>query len=375
MQRHLLATSICLICSGVGNSALGSETPSVKLGFDVRFDAISEAGRISKQGQKTQKKNTESFTFWSSRFNLRGQIDENTSYRIRYQAQSDHTNAGADGLTGAIQYFYIDRKFGDFNLRLGKQFVVTSSWEFNIDRSKTYHYAKTFVQSPGFYETGAQVSYSFWGQTIGIQATNSLPESASKRSSDFTKGLFWYGNFEVGGLIVKPIASVVAFPKAQIEGEELLSDATTMQYSVGSRFYYGAWDFYVIGGRVYTPDYDGMASEIDKDGLPITQSRHIYSEDWRTAIAYLRYQFKDPAIHPFVKYSYDQGNIGGYHYADYKRYSAGLEWFPESDRLWFHLVYVNKRDEDRALQIAGDVVKEQKVHESERIIAGVGSNF
>lgn len=364
----LLLTGSLLLCGG---ELFAQETLSVKIGLDVRFDAEVTKTEWDKEGAGNVNSLVEKFVLTSGRFNIYGKIDEATTYRIRYEMKGNHTEAGADNITSAINYFYIDHSFGDLYLRVGKQFIVTSSWEFQYNRSQVYHYSETFLRVPAFYETGAQIGYKFAGQTIGIQATNSIPESSEKKGRDFTKGFFWYG--DISDKLLQPIVSYVVFPRSVSEvGGMRDSRVSTTVASLGTKLNLKPFDFDLYGGQVATPKFKSY--EQDKTTGTANEVSHV-EEVWSTVVAYARVKLEEPKLHPFTKISHDQGKVDGKDYFAFTRYSLGVEWFPTSDQYWLQAVYVGHDDKFLKIEDGGATLQSENTRKVSKYIVGVGSAF
>jgi|GEM_PF-2690870 len=357
--------------NNVGMAAEESYPTAPALSFDVRFDAESTTTKWDESEEGKQDSLTEQFSLWSGRINIRGKVDAKTSYRIRYDMAKDHTDAGTDKITGAINYFYFDHAFNDmFYMRVGKQFVVTSSWEFNYNKAEAYHYSETFLKVPAFFETGAQFGTKIFGQTVGIQATNSIPEDAEKKGKEFTKGIFWYGNF--ADKLLQPIVSYNIFPRvAMSAGDKTDDEVSTTVFSVGTKVNFSPFDFDIYGGQVKTPKFTAYQIDAANNVTESTQQE----ENWSTLVLYGRYKMNNPMLHPFLKMSLDKGKVGGKDYYDFQRISTGVEWFPESERFWIHGVFVSQNDKYLEVKDGSSTIQSKNTKLVTKYLVGVGSSF
>jgi hypothetical protein len=347
--------------------------PSARLGLELRFDWDATSVEWEKEDQDHENSRSEKFVAASPLINVFGTLSENTSYRIRYNLQSDFTgaSAGSDGLPSGIHYLYVTHKINDqLSLQVGKQFVLTGSWEFNYSIAQLYHYSATFLKAPSLFETGAQLGWNVAGQFFALQLLNSVPESSRKQSNEMIKVLAWYGNFGDGA--IQPIVSYAIFPRPRDKVGSIRDDKTeTTEWSYGTRINQGPWEYELVGGSVRSSDYTAYRD----DGTGVVSEVRTPSDAWQLIYGLVRYKVADPRIEPFLKITQDEGKTSGEKSHSFTRGSIGLEYFPESSPLRYHLVHVRQRD--RYLAFSRDGVLQQAANERRQssVLLGTGANF
>lgn len=336
--------------------------PTARLGLDVRVDFTANSNTAA--AEDTIK--TEEFAAPNPRINLLGELGSKTSYRIRLDASGTYSGGGNDHLSDAFNYLYLYHEFNDsLGIRVGKQFVVTSAWEFNYDTSKIYHYGETFLKVPSFYETGASVELKFSGQTVGLQAANSQPETgtnAKQRADDLIQGIYWYGSL-IGDLL-QPIASAVWFPRVRAQYNGVRDQkATITQYALGTRVNLKALRFDLTLGQVSMPEYQFFDIQNDRQTTRV-------SEDWQGIVFNAQYNLT-PQWQPFAKITYDQSKVDSKKSASFLRYSLGTEYYPENDKWWLHTTYIHQDNKESAFATP-KASRAERHQKTDTLLAGVG---
>lgn len=349
------------------------EEPSAKLGLELRFDWDATSVEWEKEDTDHQNSLSEKFVAASPLINVFGTLSENTSYRVRYALQSDFTaeSAGSDGLPAGIHYLYVTHKINDqLSLQVGKQFVLTGSWEYNYSIAQLYHYSATFLKGPSLFETGAQVGWNVAGQFFALQLLNSVPESSRKRSDELIKVLAWYGNFGNGA--IQPIVSYAIFPRPRDKVGSVRDDkAETQEWSYGTRINQGPWEYELVGGNLRSSDYTAYRD----DGSGTVTEVSTAAEAWQLIYGLVRYKFADPRIEPFLKITQDEGKTAGERSHSFTRGSIGLEYFPENSPLRYHLVHVRQRDRYLAYSRGGVPQQDANERRQSTVLLGTGANF
>jgi len=358
MKRSLLCASALLSPLAFGEGF----QPTARLGLDIRMDFISTSD--SAEGVKTTK--TQEFAAPNPRINILGELGPKTTYRVRIDASSSFDGGGRDQISDAFNYLYLYHEFNDLlGIRVGKQFIVTSGWEFNYDTSKIYHYGETFLKVPSFYETGAAVEFKFAGQVIGLQAANSQPESganANRQTEDMIQAVYWYGSLM--GAKIQPVASAVWFPRVRSEYNGIRDEkATTAQYALGARFDLKPIRFDLTVGQVAIPDYKFFDAQANSQA-----TRN--DEDWLGLVFNSQYSL-NPQWQPFAKITYDQSKVDNEDRASFLRYSIGTEYYPESEKWWLHATYVHQ-DNKQAAVATNKVALAESHQKTDALLVGVG---
>ncbi|HYX37764.1 MAG TPA: porin [Oligoflexus sp.] len=347
---------------------------SARVGLELRFDYDMTQVKWDQEDATHVNEQSEKFAAASPLVNIHGRIDDQTTYRIRYSFLNDFTreSAGNDGLPTGVQYFYVTHTINDvWTLQVGKQFVLTGSWEYNYNIAELYHYSATFARAPTFAETGAQLGAHIGKQFFAVQLFNSVPESARKQSQDLIKVAAWYGNFSNGTIL--PIVSYAIFPRPREKIGDVRDEASaTTELSYGARFNQGNFEYEVVGAFLRTPDHsffqaDAMTEDVTAVKVP--------SDEWQLAYGLLRYKLEDPKLEPFVKVTLDEAKTGGAKSQRFTRASAGIEYYPQASAFRYHLVYILQRD--KYLEFSNDGLVAQTANERRQssILIGSGAVF
>ncbi len=361
MKRFLFCASALLSPLAFGEGF----QPTARLGLDIRMDFISTSD--SAEGLKTTK--TQEFVAPNPRINLLGELGPKTSYRVRIDASKSFEGGGRDQISDAFNYLYLYHEFNDsLGIRVGKQFIVTSGWEFNYDTSKIYHYGETFLKVPSYYETGAAVEFKFAGQVVGLQAANSQPETdpnAKPQSEDMIQGVYWYGSLL--SAMIQPIASAVWFPRVRSENSGIRDEkATVAQYALGTRVDLKPIRFDLTAGQLAIPEYNFFDAQANGQSTR-------FDEDWLGLVFNSQYSL-NPQWQPFAKITYDQSKIDNQNRASFLRYSVGTEYYPESEKWWLHATYAHQDNKQAA--VATSKVTLAKSHQKiDSLLLGVGINY
>lgn len=294
------------------------------LGLEFRVDFVSNNSdkdedfysEVANDEDKTTK-----FVFARNRINLKGKINETTSYRIRlrYDKAGSGTNS-FDKTDEGLDKMYVTRKVNDnISITVGKNAPTILSMENDYSGMDQYHYSQTNGEALGG-NTGVTVSADVADQTLVFELKNSGFDQDNQQT--FAMNLAWYGNL-MGGMIT-PIVSFSSIPSEKQESATEETDGfTASQYGIGTRVtLMDKLELEAEINNVTTPEYD--VTTIDAT-TGVGTDATTYETKWDATI--LQARWRDKMFAPFVKFTQDSKDVDGEDVEDYTGTSAGVEVF------------------------------------------------
>ena len=332
--RSVLFSTIALVSA---QSFAESGFPNHQVGLYMRADA--QANQSDNSADINGDEDSNRFQFNYLRLNFKGQLNDKTSYRIRYRLdKSLDAGNGIDSTGPGVNYAYIDRTVTDnLKVRLGKQyFAGVCGREGDYSGQDVYKYSLTCDVNP-FYRTGVALMPSFNGQSFVFSAVNTGDETSNQ--DEFGYAASWYGNLAEG--MFEPIVAYVYFPRTEQKGA---GGAITAKSSA---------DSYLTVGTRFTKDIvqleaDYMRADIESRGT-------AEDESYDTLALQARFFLMGGKLQPLVKFetsSYDDGalnNAGADGAFDRNAYTLALEYYPDHGKEgvdWrMHVAYWQTTDD------------------------------
>ncbi|MBF0349784.1 MAG: hypothetical protein HQM11_02075 [SAR324 cluster bacterium] len=292
-----------------------------------------------------------------TRINFRGKLDEHTNYRLRLRMDEDLSDQDRIDDTGqAVQHWFLQRKWNDWNLQVGKLRILAGSLE-NLEYSGIDLYQKSQIKEYlSFYEMGIQANTEWEKQEFSFQITNS-PFQHNRQAELSMNGL-WRGQFFKKKLTTLVTTGVFTGSRRIKEKEK--SGIVFMLDRQGYNDYHTSAG---ISGTVTTFGKQKLQGEFEIDrwardsyyddeildvtGLSTVKIRKQYPrQQILTMIPGMR--IITSKIDLFFRYSVDE-----YYEQDIKvkqnnsGTSWGVEWFPEKKSGLFRIHFVNTFEENK----------------------------
>lgn len=286
------------------------------------------------------------------RFDLRGGINEQFSYRVRYSFNKSFSRNSTEYVPSALEYANIQWHPTDrFKLTVGKQFLVIGGYE-ALENSMYVREFSEFNNNLSFYRlavTGSvkldqdknhelqlQISNNRAGKDSDIYS-NGLPEGVEPTKFPFMSAVVWNGYFADKALNLVYGASVAPVAK----------DNYIYYLSAGNILRKGP--FFAYFDAMYSHesiDTQQRITGLQGAGLTPVTAQNV---DYLTLIARFDYRFNDK-WNLYVKGAYETSNV----YKSNGIFEAGrymenwnaqtcLEWYPfgmsKGFRLFAHYLY------------------------------------
>ncbi len=218
----VMPTALAMAISSVAATQAFAETPNHKFGVYLRSDLVMNSNDndadTNDDGDSTR------FQINSIRMNWAGDLNDKTSYRVRYRLHKSADVSEKDNTPSALDYAYLDRKVSDtVKIRAGKHFLPASG-----GREGDYSGLDVYLYSMAgdnvlAYETGVTGMFDVAGQSLSLSVFNGAGET---NQSGLGYGVGYYGDFANG--MVQPIASYYVVNSTEQEAvTDVLDDPTT----------------------------------------------------------------------------------------------------------------------------------------------------
>lgn len=177
MKKFLMAT--------LATTAMAASAHAGSISYDFRGDYQSQD--YNNAAIAGTKQDTSKFYFKIGRVDFKGNLNDDTSYRLRWGFYSTPTYTTRDNVNTQIQLAYVTQKLGaGFSLTLGKMASQIGGFEAATSGADLYLTSQAYTSTLGgvghlyntgaaniLYMTGARAEYNFADtQTIGIMAFN-----------------------------------------------------------------------------------------------------------------------------------------------------------------------------------------------------------
>ena len=317
MQKRMFILPMLLASTQV--MADGPTYPDHYYGLYMRSDLEinSSDGDFNNEGDSTRIKSK------YLRVNFRGNLSEDTSYRVRFRLDKTlDSSTQIDGTGVGVNYAYIDHKLTpSMKLRFGKQyFAGVCGREGDYSGADVYKYSLTCDNNP-FYREGIALKPKFGDQNFVFSLVNSGTE---KNQKSLGMGATWYGNLMDGQ--VKPIVSYVSMPSEDQVGG--LQGATNTFIAAGAR--YTEKGSYYVELTAMSANFESRTGGADRDLNSTVLDFRMYADGGK--------------IQPIAKYemSTDKDVL------DRTALTLGVEYYPNHGKKgvdWrAHAVYVTSTD-------------------------------
>lgn len=224
---------------------------SSKHEFGLEFRTDLEWEKNESEYQTGGVNSTMKFIVQRAHIELKGDIDNDTQYRMRLRWNKDFSKS-EDSSEHGLEYWYIRYRWNEnLKIQAGKQFVLQGGREGIYNGIDVYGYSRIGKRIQDLYQVGASAfydlsSHGFLQQIVALQLTNQLDENAQNQSFP-SINVAWYGNFNNG--LVEPTAQFGVFTHAkefEFDDQDQKSKDTSDSYnenilSLGARINLENW--------------------------------------------------------------------------------------------------------------------------------------
>ncbi|MBX3039685.1 MAG: hypothetical protein KF789_03120, partial [Bdellovibrionaceae bacterium] len=209
-----------LALAGLTSPAMAALTLELRPDYD--------AGNFNRAAKAAGAADETAFTLNTARLDLRGDMNEDLSYRLRFRLNNESTDQGVDSLSSRVDHASITHRLGQLALTFGKTNTDVGGHETISDARDLYFKseASTALTGPyGALSNGAQIVFHQAKYDTGVKATIDLgasdlilmamnsPESEAKANprphKHLMHGAVWKGQFAENRL--QPVLSYHAF--------------------------------------------------------------------------------------------------------------------------------------------------------------------
>ncbi|MBX2986278.1 MAG: hypothetical protein KF802_00130 [Bdellovibrionaceae bacterium] len=222
MKRLLLLTA----------TLFATQAHAVNLSLDLRGDL--DAASYNKASKKPD--NT-FFTLHTARVDLKGEMNEELSYRLRFRLNDESAAQGYDKLSNRVDYAYISQKMEGIDLTLGKMLADVGGHETLQDSINLYYKSEANKALTGDYKdiatgtvsyffpikymTGAKIGAKLGDSEFAIMGFNNpdTDNSATTPQSRFMSGAVFKGKF-----LDKQLQPVLSYHQVSYGSEAAAAD-------------------------------------------------------------------------------------------------------------------------------------------------------
>lgn len=331
----VMPTALAMAISSVAATQAFAETPNHNFGLYLRSDLV----QTSPDGADTD---PVGFQTSEVRMNFAGDLNEKTSYRIRFRLNKD-TEEGSQGddidnSSDSLRYAYLTRKVSDtVKVRAGKHFAPASGGrEGDYSGLDVYHYSLAGNKVLA-YKTGVSGYFDVAGQSLSVSVFNG-DGTEEQDSGGLAYGVGYYGDF-AGGM-VQPIASY--YVSNSSDHAAVADDPATFADETKAEEEAATDTFLSAGVRVnFAP------AHVELDYLAVTQGGHgDGADDTEISSIVLKVgaDLMGGKIKPQVKYSTSESETGSAK-EEQDAFAVALEYYPEPE--WrVHAAYISESNTD-----------------------------
>ena len=284
---NVLMTGLAMVVSGSAVAGL----PTIKT--QIRGDLVRSDVKGSNEGT--------SFQVPYMRFDIKGNITDDLSYRLKFRLNKTLAQEDDDGTGKGVDYAYIQKKLDNgLKIKLGKQYINLGGYESIFSSRDTYSQGSLTWENASFYRNAVGVFYNIGGHSFNVQVANNKEEDRSENLLYGAQAIFSFAD----GMI-NPLVSYH-------------TDTTHDDIAIGLQIKASALTVEV--DRVITQHDDTDAStKVDDD---------------KSSTIFIRY--KEGKWSPQLRYTVADGEV----YKDFDSYHVALEYYPYGNSsLRYHVAY------------------------------------
>lgn len=350
MIRSGLFISSALVAGFANGEAAGPKTS-----LELRMDLQSSSTETKAPSSDAVKSKDTSFKIARAKFNFKGSMSPNVSYRLR-----------VDPTQNSVDYAYFDVKYSDtLSVKLGRLFAAYGAVEnYYYTDIEVFDWSQTYA--PLYFTEGLEfVVTPAAGQTLTVQLLNDQGNTAADTDlTGDTKAFSYVANWMGSFGPVHPIVSYGSTPRRQyktVDGNE--DDAVSVtQISVGAKVKLGAAEVDLDVIQKNTPKYDYYAAGA-------TGTTATTQEETKESALIFQTTYKVNKLKPFFKYRADSNEVTDGVKWDETGLTLGTFYMPDNSGFQYHAAYIAT---DRTITPAGAGAQDTTV-KSSKIIFGMGA--
>lgn len=311
----------------MGGKLFAMEAPKVTFEYKAMLESHTNDNEVSGTTYTPDADSTTDmkFTLDVAKLYVRGKYNDKLSYTLRLNQLK-----GDDGDLVKADRIQLHYKINDtFSLTMGRMWVLMGTIEQDYSTLDIFHFSETY--QPVDTADGVQFEIAHGDHWFGFQVLNADTRDCAgdagltqQEKDNFIMTAYWSGSFANG--MVKPIVSYGMFPTIGCKSATLKDDnKVETNIAAGVRFNAAGAELDVDYVLNTMPKYDQVAASTD------AAKTEVKKEEKQAMIFQVRYNFANPKIVPFIKYSMDTFKTGGDKMVEYNRFSAGASYFPITD--------------------------------------------
>lgn len=349
-----------------------------RFGLEFRTDYVSNSAELDGDAEDADfndDSKKSAFEIQRARLNVRGNINDLTSYRIRLNLRASSDGAGkTDGTGSFLNRAFLNRKLTDtITLQVGKYGMTRMAIEDWQDGADQYYYSELGNVVPSSDITGANLQVALMG-TLYLQIGNN--PFNEKNQNSYQTGIAWAGNLMDG--MLEPILSYTMISHTEQKAKDSKGVETKTDSYSETLWGAGAQVNIKMGGDSKIQ----IQAELDGYTVPEYDKGSTTMPEWtmNTWITELRYVTKH--FSPFLKMSGDKKKVESIGKVDemeedWSKYAVGVEFSPDGNAkksYRVHGVYTSNTfmPDDNAKDADGSS-KEDETYS--KVIVGVTAYF
>ena len=287
---NVLVTGLALAVSGSAIAGM----PTIKT--QIRGDLVRSDVEGASEGT--------SFQVPYMRFDVKGKITDDLSYRLKFRLNKTLAQEDDDGTGKGVDYAYIQKKFDSgIKVKLGKQYINLGGYESIFSSRDTYSQGSLTWNNASFYRNAVGVFYNIGGHSFNAQVANNAEED---RSDNLLYGAQAIFSFADG--MINPLVSYH-------------SDTTHDDIAVGLQ----------VKASALTVEVDRVVTQHDDTDAGVKV------DDDKSSTVFVKY--KQGKWSPQLRYTVADGDA----YKDFDSYHVALEHYPYGNSsLRYHVAYAKK---------------------------------
>lgn len=371
MKKLLLTTFVM--------TAMGAAAHAGTISMDARADYESNT-----YNDAANKRNSTRFNLQTVRLDAKGNMNESTSYRIRYRL--NNPSSGVNGSTAAptyrltdsaskaLDFAYIEHKLMDnLSLQMGKFTTDIGGIEGLTTGPDLYFTSVAYgEQNPLRYATGAKLMYIMESNEFDVMAfnqeTDAIATNPDNTTTSFAQNHQAYGVVWKGSFMDKSLSPVLSWHNDNMQPSATgacpaAGAASSAACSQENNFYSAGlkWDwspFFVEADYLYDTFKDkSVVGETDKTSSAVV-TLGARMEQW---VGKLKYENSEAEV-----FSAGAGSRKDH----YQGYQAAVEYLPSNEKYFrYHVAYISRDVKPDKTGTAGDTQNTQTVLVGTRILA------
>lgn len=350
MKKFLIAT--------MATTAMTAAAHAGSISYDFRGDFQSaDYNSAAENVSGTKNADFSRFYFKIGRLDFKGNLNEDTSYRVRWTFYGNQPTTGTrDNIYSNVQLAYLTQKLGaGFNLSLGKVASDIGGFEGMASGADLYLTSESYTHAFGMdklgsktygtgdgnilYMTGLKAEYNFADQVFEAMVLN--PPQDETVGGKFQQNIYWYGIAWKGSFVDKALSTIVSYHEGNsvnsgtstttppLSPFNYTSNDKTKMYTAGIK-----WDALPFMASLeyngQTSDYKTTGSFTDKIDSFILKAAYTGWDNWTPRLEFTSTQEKVDSANATNKFT---------------GYGAVVEYKPRKDDIFrYHLAYQNIKE-------------------------------